>query len=241
MESWEIKKFFDATEVAQSAAENWMGIIADANAKNKSHLVALSGGRVAKSFFSSAAEIAKEKNISFQRVHFFWADERCVPPTDPESNFLLAKENLFEPLNISPEQIHLLDGSLTPREAVQIANDEISQVAPMDAQGNPVLDLVILGMGEDGHVASLFPNATEEIKNAREPFLFVKNSPKPPLERISLSFAAIAAARDVWVLASGEGKKSALQDSLKSNSALPLGRVIQSRSHTSIFTDVTLV
>ena len=102
----------------------------------------------------------------------------------------------------------------------------------------PVLDLIFLGMGEDGHVASLFPNASAEIVNCARPFLAVENSPKPPLKRISMSYAVIATAKQVWVLASGIGKEVVLRESLEANGRTPLAQVIGSRSRTKIFTDI---
>jgi 6-phosphogluconolactonase len=103
-----------------------------------------------------------------------------------------------------------------------------------------VLDLIFLGMGEDGHVASLFPDALPKILNCASPFLAIENSPKPPPRRISLSYAAIAAAKQVWVLVSGAGKETALRESLRPGGRTPLARVLQLRSRTRIFCDFRL-
>ena len=102
-----------------------------------------------------------------------------------------------------------------------------------------VLDLIFLGMGEDGHVASLFPDAPPEILSCASPFLAIENSPKPPPRRITLSYAAIAAARQVWALVSGAGKQAALRESLRPGGQTPLARVLQSRSRTTIFCDIS--
>jgi 6-phosphogluconolactonase len=103
-----------------------------------------------------------------------------------------------------------------------------------------VFDLVLLGMGEDGHVASLFPGAPAAISESRMPFLYITNSPKPPPERITVSYPILAAAREVWVLVSGKGKDPVLRDSLSATGRTPLGRVVQSRQRTRIFTDVLI-
>jgi 6-phosphogluconolactonase len=95
-------------------------------------------------------------------------------------------------------------------------------------------------MGEDGHVASLFPGAAPEVERARVPFLHITNSPKPPPQRLTLSYAALAAARAVWVLASGGGKEAALRESLSPTGTTPLANVIRSRSQTRIFTDIMI-
>jgi 6-phosphogluconolactonase len=204
------------------------------------HCVALSGGRITQKFFTATVEQAKTLAISFERVHFFWADERCVPPTDPESNFKLANELLFAPLKIPASQIHRIRGEDSPKVAVKLAEEELRRVLSLRADNQSALDLIFLGMGEDGHVASLFPGASPEILNCASLFLAIENSPKPPPRRISLSYAAIAAAKQVWVLVSGAGKEAALRESLRPGGQTPLARVIQSRSRTKIFSDIRL-
>jgi 6-phosphogluconolactonase len=240
MKNFELISFTNADELASRAAGAWLEEIESANRAGKSHCVALSGGRITQKFFASTVEQAKTRAVSFERVHFFWADERCVPPTDPESNFKLADELLFAPLKISESQIHRIHGELPPDAAAAQAVLEISRIAPKNSEGRPVLDLIFLGMGEDGHVASLFPNAPAAIADCTAPFLAVENSPKPPPNRITLSYPAIATAKNVWVLASGAGKEAALRDSLNFTEKTPLARVVQSRSHTRIFSGIRL-
>jgi 6-phosphogluconolactonase len=240
MKNFELISFANAGELASRAASAWLDEIESANRSGKSHCVALSGGRITQKFFASTVEQAKMRAISFSCVHFFWADERCVPPTDPESNFKLADGLLFAPLKISGSQMHRIHGELSPVAAAVQAVSEISHLTPQNSEGRPVLDLIFLGMGEDGHVASLFPNATAEIADCTTPFLAVENSPKPPPNRITLSYLTIAAAKQVLVLASGAGKEAALRDSLNFSGKTPLARVIQSRSNTTIFSDFRL-
>jgi 6-phosphogluconolactonase len=244
---FELISFPGSDALAAAAAGAWLDEIEAANRAGRPHCVALSGGRITQKFFLSAAEKALARQISFAGVHFFWADERCVPPDDPESNFKVADDLLFTPLRIAPEQIHRHRGELEPEKAVAEANAEILHIALND-NGLVILDLIFLGMGEDGHVASLFQNARSETeKNAKcnTPFIFVSNSPKPPPRRISLSYNAIAAARQVWVLASGTGKEVALTRSLRaegnmSEAETSLGRVIKSRPMTKVFVDIAL-
>jgi 6-phosphogluconolactonase len=240
VQNFELISFANADALAARAASAWLEEIESASRAGKPHCVALSGGRIAQKFLASTVEQAKMRAISFSRVHFFWADERCVPPTDPESNFKLADGLLFAPLKISESQIRRIHGELPPDAAAAQAVSEISRIAPKNSEDQPVLDLIFLGMGEDGHVASLFPNAPAKIADCTAPFLAVENSPKPPPNRITLSYPAIAAAKNVWMLASGAGKEAALRDSLNFSGKTPLARVIQSRSHTKIFTDIRL-
>jgi 6-phosphogluconolactonase len=99
------------------------------------HTVALSGGRIAKTFFAAVADLAKASGATLANVHFFWADERCVEPTDPESNFRLAWENLLRPLGIAPDKIHRLKGERLPSAAVAEASHDIRRVVPWTARG----------------------------------------------------------------------------------------------------------
>ncbi|MDB6026238.1 MAG: 6-phosphogluconolactonase, partial [Verrucomicrobiales bacterium] len=216
--------------LARTVAQRWLDAVAEANSKKQPYLVALSGGRITKAFFSVVVELAKQSATNLENVHFFWADERCVPPTDPESNFFLADQLLFQPLAIHPRQIHRLRGEAEPQVAVDSAIFELNALAGKTPTGQPQFDLILLGMGEDGHVASLFPNASAEVIDCPSPYLWIDNSPKPPPKRISLSYATIVAAKDVWVLVSGAGKENAFKESTASDRKTPLGRVLQLRS-----------
>jgi 6-phosphogluconolactonase len=240
MANFEVISFPNPDALAAAAASAWLDEIDIANRAGKPHCVALSGGRITQKFFLSTAEKVIARKTSFERVHFFWADERCVPPDDPESNFKLADDLLFDPLEIPEAQIHRLRGELSPETAVAQAISELRQVASA-VNGEPILDLIFLGMGEDGHVASLFQNAWSEgpkIANCNAPFIFVSDSPKPPPRRISLSYKAIGAARQVWVLVSGAGKEDALKKSLNAEGQTPLGQAIRIRHRTKIFVDI---
>ena len=246
MKNFDLISFASADELASRAAGAWLDEIESANHAGKLHCVALSGGRITKKFFAATVEQAGLRKIGGggtpslpTNVHFFWADERCVPPTDPESNFKLASELLFTPLIIPAGQIHRIRGEDSLQAAVKIAEAELGRIASADKNGQPTMDLIFLGMGEDGHVASLFPDAPPEILNCASPFLAVENSPKPPPRRVSLSYAAIAAARQVWALVSGAGKQAALRESLRPGGQTPLARVLRSRSRTTIFRDIS--
>jgi 6-phosphogluconolactonase len=236
MQNFELISFANADKLAQDVASAWLDEIAAANHAARPHCVALSGGRIALKFFTSVVAQAKAREISLGLVHFFWADERCVPPDDAESNFRAAHELLFAPLRINDAQIHRIHGEDSPEIAAQKATMDICHIAPKNSAGQPVLDLIFLGMGEDGHVASLFPGKMEG-KMPADIFCAVNNSPKPPPDRVTLSYATIAAAKNVWEMASGAGKETALRDSLNPSGKTPLARVIQSRLKTKIFSD----
>jgi 6-phosphogluconolactonase len=276
MKNLELISFANAGELAHAAASAWLDEIAAANRAGKRHCVALSGGRIALKLFAAVTDQAGARAISFDRVHFFWADERCVPPDDAESNFKLANELLFLPLKISENQIHRIHGELPPDKAAELATAEIRRITlsspsppqkeeragvrrPIVSNSNPltptlsplgrgegvdfqpILDLIFLGMGKDAHVASLFPGESEMTAVNKAVYRAVKNSPKPPQNRVTLGYAAIAAARQVWVLVSGIGKKTALYESLFCNNRTPLARVTRFRTRTKIFSDFPLI
>lgn len=241
MKNFELFYYNNPDELARAAAAAWLDELKPVILSGATYCVALSGGRITQKFFDKTVEQARtlKTGDGFARnLHFFWADERCVPPTDPESNYKLANELLFTPLKIDENQIHRLRGEIAPQEAVTIAEAELCKIAVTNKNNQPVLDLILLGMGEDGHVASLFPNAPAEITDATAPFLVIENSPKPPPTRISLSFTTIASAKKVWVLASGAGKAAALRESLESSGKTPLARVLQLHPGVKIFSDI---
>ena len=241
MKNFELIPFATADELARTVAGKWLDEIESVNRAGKSYCVALSGGRIAQKFFAATVEQARARAVSFERTHFFWADERCVPPDDAESNFAIARKFLFAPLKIADAQIHRIRGEDSPEAAAKAASTEVSKIAPVNENGQPVLDLIFLGMGKDGHVASLFPGESETAAASKAVYRAIKNSPKPPQNRVTLGYAAIAAARQVWVLVSGTGKKTALHESLFCKNRTPLARVTQFRTRTKIFSDFSLI
>jgi len=235
MKDLDVRHFPNRLELAEIAAKEWLSLIPGFPS---AHWAAIPGGRIASAFFDAVTEHAVAAGVSFQHVHFFWSDERCVPPDHPDSNFRVADKELLGPLGISHDKIHRIKGELKLADAVTEANAAVSLLAPTNSAGQPVLDLVLLGMGEDGHVASLFPNAPASVIECETPYLAVRSSSKPPPLRISLSYAAIAAAVEVWVLISGAGKEEAFRQSLRLEGKTPLARILRSRRHTRIFTDI---
>lgn len=242
---FEMVRFEGASGLAEGAAREWIEDLRKASAATP-YCVALSGGRIARQFFmdvaamvsKSAADKAKDGMRPLDRVDFFWGDERCVPPGDSESNFREAQEALLRPLGIASQRVHRVRGELPPEEGARQAAEEIRQICPVNTEGQPVLDLILLGMGEDGHVASLFPGEAEEARSSKAVFRAVVSQTKPPPHRITLGYGVIAAARQVWVLASGSGKEGALRASLDPGGQTPLARVLKSRNFSRIFTDL---
>lgn len=239
MKNVELVRFANETELVAAAAAEWGEAIEALAGAQKPILAALSGGRIARPFFSALAGQFRSRNLPQHLLHFFWADERCVPPDDAESNFLIAREALFEPLQFAPEQIHRVNGEDAPGLAARKAETDLRRIAAANADGQPILDLIFLGVGEDGHVASLFPGEIEQAMTNQAVYRAVVG-PKPPPNRVTLGYSTLAAGRRVWVLVSGTAKEQALRDSLDPDGRTPLARVLEMRPATRILTDIPL-
>lgn len=229
----ELRTFPNATVLAEAAGR----LFVERLPQNRESFIALSGGRIAKSFYDAIVAEIRRTGRSIHGAHFFFADERCVPPTSEESNVLTARQALFDPLMVRADRIHRIHGEADPAYAAKEAEAELCRLAPMDADGLPILDLVILGMGEDGHTASLFPG--EPLEARQNPAVFRPVvATKPPPNRVTISYGALRVAREVWVLASGAGKQEALSKIFANREDLPLGEVFRSRPMSLIFSDI---
>ncbi len=169
--------------------------------------LALSGGSTPRRTY----ELLADEPVDWSGVRVWFADERCVGPDDPESNYRLAAETLLAGASIPPQHIHRMRGELGPEEGARQYALELSEHAPASAgEQVPLLDLVVLGIGPDGHVASLFPGAATLDAGEHALCLGVSDSPKPPPERITLSLAVLRAAGRCMLLATGAGKSDAV-------------------------------
>ena len=237
MSEIELLRFKDDRKLAETAAEQWIVQLQSLGSPCHRYCVALSGGRIARRFFESVVRQAKYHALALGWIHFFWGDERCVPPTDSESNFGVARELLLGPLGILDENIHRIRGEEPPEPASMEAQAELCKVAKFNSSGHASLEMIFLGLGEDGHVASLFPGESEELMSDARIYRPVIAS-KPPPRRISFGYSTIAAAKQVWVFASGPGKENALRESLAPGGQTPLARVLRLRRQIRIFTDI---
>jgi len=238
MTKFELFKFDSTEALANAAAVEFIHEVQTANEHERAYSVALSGGRIANNFYDAIVKGARAESVAFAHVHFFWADERCVPPDDAESNYKTANDLLFAPLNIPASHVHRIRGEETPEVGAAQASADILETLPANANGQPIVDLIILGIGPDGHTASLFPREPEAMMQDQAVYRAVHDSPKPPPDRVTMGYAVIAAAKNVWVLVSGEGKEKIFAESLQTGSQTPFARVIKSRSMTKIFSDL---
>ena len=138
------------------AAEQWVNLARQAIARSGRFTVALSGGSTPKVLYSLLASPEYRERIDWLHVHLFWGDERCVPPDHPESNYRMVQEALLSKIQIPPENIHRMAGEKDPQTAAVEYEQELRDFF-QTKDAAPRFDLILLGLGEDGHTASLFP------------------------------------------------------------------------------------
>lgn len=192
--------------------------------------LALSGGNTPKAVFDEMARGAFPRDL-VPRTHLWWGDERAVPASHADSNVRMARERLADPLGFPKANVHAPDGGAADLAAeAQRCEDEILETVPCNRDGEPVLDLVMLGMGADGHTASLFPGTKALDVRGR---VFVENDvPQLKTRRLTLTFEAILAARAVLILVAGADKAAPLGEVLRGGSPHPIERI--SRNHPNV-------
>lgn len=168
-------------------------------------LLALSGGRTPEQVYHHLASGSAAAPHAWSTTHFFFSDERCVPPDHPDSNYRLAEETLFRPLNITQERRHRMRGESPDQDAAAKEYEDVLRAVTNPGPADwPQLDLVMLGVGNDGHTASLFPG-TRAMQERRR-WVTVGHAPSGPPTRLTLTLGVINQATVVLFLASGEGK-----------------------------------
>ena len=199
----------DLTALTRAAAELFVSISQRAVDQGR-FCVALSGGSTPRLFYSLLATSPYRDRINWSRVEFFWGDERTVPPDDPESNYRMARETLLEHVPVQSGQIHPIPTQLGDPAATAVAySDELRRVLRLGRDELPRFDLILLGMGPDGHTASLFPHTAALRARGR---LVVANSvPQLQTFRITLTADVINNAEHVAFLVAGEDKADALR------------------------------
>lgn len=190
-----------SVHVARLAAE-----AADARGR---FLVAISGGSLLDIIAPTMGSHPLRDIVDWSTWHVFWADERWVPRSSPESNYGAAARQLFNRVGIPEEQIHAAEDSLSPSETAQAYESDLAEVFRPAAGKVPRFDLILLGIGEDGHTASLFPNHTV-LKEIRRWVVPVWDAPKPPPIRITMTLPVINNARNVVIVAAGPSKANIL-------------------------------
>ena len=194
----------DAAAAAAEAAQRLAAAIAAAIAERGRAHLALAGGTTPRRAYEILHDLIDEP----EALDVWFGDERCVPPTDPESNYRLARESLLAGDALGAARVHRAQGELAPAAAAADYEAQLRAHAPAGASGVPVLDVALLGLGEDGHTASLFPGDPALDETAR--LCVAVRAAKPPPDRITLTLPVLLGVRTVVVLAAGAGKAEAL-------------------------------
>jgi 6-phosphogluconolactonase len=216
----EIEIVPDTAALAQRAAEQFSGLAGYAIHKRGRFVVALSGGSSPKLMNTLLAAPPFADKINWPKVFVFWGDERCVGPEHADSNYRMARETLLEHVSIPDANIHRVHGELAPEHAAQRYEDELREFfeqggVPAGRQGSPRFDLILLGLGDDGHTASLFPGTPAVRENQRWALAVKHDTPPPPLvDRVTLTPPMINAAANITFLVSGAGKAERLRQVL---------------------------
>jgi 6-phosphogluconolactonase len=200
----EIRTYLDAASLAQAAAEHFVAQASQAVAARGRFLAALSGGSTPRATYELLASEAFAARVDWPRLHVFWGDERCVPPDHAESNYRMAREALLDKVPIPAGNVHRIRGELPPDRAAAAYQAQLEAVLGEDGR----FDLILLGMGADGHTASLFPGAAALEERVR--WVVGNYVEKLDAWRVTLTLPLINRARHVLFLVSGAAKADAL-------------------------------
>ncbi|WP_375482731.1 6-phosphogluconolactonase [uncultured Jatrophihabitans sp.] len=219
----------DADQLAERTAERAVSALGLAlDERSEAHLV-VTGGSILEAVLAGLVTATERAPIDWSRVHVWWGDERYVPSGDDDRNDRPARAKAFDHLRVSADHLHPMPasdagfGDDLDAAAASYAGELAAAVAKSDADDSdsdtaadtdvPAFDVVLLGLGPDGHCASLFPgHPGTRVSDAS--VIGVRESPKPPPNRLSLTFPALDAAREIWVVASGDGKADAVARAL---------------------------
>jgi 6-phosphogluconolactonase len=194
----------DLEALSQAAAERFTTLAGTCNPFS----VALAGGNTPRRLYATLAAPPFRQRVPWERVHVFWGDERCVPPDHPASNYRMARETLLDHVPLPACNVHRVRGELGPEAAAQ---EYAGELRAFFGTRWPAFDLILLGMGNDGHTASLFP-ASEALQEATRPVVGVTaHYQDRPARRVTLTPPALNAARQVMFLVSGAGKAETLR------------------------------
>lgn len=233
----------DPAHLADSVAARLLNRVAKKAERGEIMHIALTGGSMGSAVLTAASRDARAATIDWSRVHFWWGDERFVPRDDDERNEKQARVALLDGLDVPAENIHAMaasDGRLDLDAAAIAYADELAQFAPDDRSETgpwPSFDICFLGVGPDGHIASLFPDRPE-IAIVDRAVVAVRDSPKPPPERITLTRPVINSSKRVWMVLAGVDKASALGLALAGASYLSVPAAgAKGRRRTILFVD----
>ncbi len=202
-----IKTYADSAAVTSAFAADFVELLQTLTATQTTVTVSLAGGSTPKLLFEVLAN-EYEYSVDWKKVHFFWGDERCIAPSDRESNFGEANRLFLSKIKIPANNIHRVDGESDPaRECIRYGQT-ITQHVRADATGTPSFDIMLLGMGQDGHTASIFPSELRLLSS--DQICQVATHPQNGQLRITVTGRVINASKHVFFLVTGSSKADVL-------------------------------
>jgi 6-phosphogluconolactonase len=205
-----VERFADSDAVAEEVARRLLDVLSVFQANGHDPHIGLTGGTIADVLHRRLAELSPDSNVDWSRVHVWWGDERFVAADSDDRNALQARRALLDHVDVDPALVHEMPSTDDARDAEAGA---AAYSATVRASGDDELDVLMLGIGPDGHCASLFPHHPA-LHVEDQVATYVLDSPKPPPERITLTFEALNRSKAVWFLATGEGKADAVAAAL---------------------------
>ncbi|MBI5467986.1 MAG: 6-phosphogluconolactonase [Deltaproteobacteria bacterium] len=214
-----LRVYRDTDELARAAARLLLNLSSEKIKEKGSFTVVLSGGKTPETLYRLLASPEFKESIEWTKVRIFWGDERCVPPDDPESNYGMASRALLSKVPVPPENLHRIKGELGPSLASALYEEEITAYFKDSA---PVFDLVLLGLGEDGHTLSLFPGT--EALDERKRLVAGNFVGKLGSWRVTMTLQLVNRASNLVFIAAGAGKSRALKEALEGRDN-PAGKI----------------
>jgi 6-phosphogluconolactonase len=204
----------DAAALATRAAQYFFEMASEAVDAHGRARIAISGGSTPNAAFQQLADFNQpwRWRMPWDKIDLFWVDERSVAPGSPESNYRMTREYLLDSVPLRPEQVHRIEGELDPEVAADRYESELRSLFRLESDESPRFDLVALGVGEDGHTASLFPHTQALHEMSR--LVVANHVPQKDIWRITLTWPVINHARSVFFLVSGQEKAAILREVL---------------------------
>ncbi len=200
----------DSTTLASEVASRLLERLEEAQGRGEVPQIGLTGGSIAEALHRELARRAPDSSVDWSRVAVWWGDERFVPSSSPDRNARQSREALLDHIALDPANIHEVPAS---DEVASVEESAAAYSTAMRTHGADFFEVLMLGVGPDGHIASLFPGHPA-LETADEIAVAVHDSPKPPALRVSLTFEALARAKAVWFLVNGTEKAPAVAAAL---------------------------
>lgn len=224
-----IKQFQDSESLAYASADAFLSLYRAAIADHDHFRVALAGGSTPTRLYQLLATLEYKPKINWKTVHLYWGDERCVPPEHPDSNYRSACEHLIDQILIPPRNVFRMPGEVDPEKGALTYEHLLFRSF---SYKTPVFDLILLGVGEDGHIVSLFPG--DPTLNERKRWVLPVRHAQPPeplVDRLTLTLPILNFARYVIFLVSGDSKALVARRILVNGEKLPAALVKPVNGH----------